>query len=186
MAENANATTTDGAKTASGKKKLIMGIALLMAIEGVGVFVLVKMFAGSPHQATAGDGQPDSGSSVGLGSSVAVDDLARKAKLEEVKLGECRPSNRITGKLITFQIAVSVLVTQEDLERVKELITMNEARLRDRINFVIRSAEPDHINEPGLDTIKRRMKVEFDRVLEDSKIIKDVLIPEFLQSGSGL
>lgn len=190
MAENENATKVEGAKPASDKKKFMIIIGLLMALEGVGVFFAVKMFSGGPAEATAteeghGEGHDD-GHGGEHGGKVAVDDIAKKGKLEEVKLGDCRPSNKITGKLITFQLSVSVLVTQEDLEKMKEMITMNESRLRDRINFVVRSAEPEHINEPGLDTLKRRMKYEFDRVLEDSNIIKEVLVPEFLQSGPGL
>lgn len=189
MAENENATKAEGAKPASGKKKFMIIIGLLMAVEGVGVFFAVKMLSGPPAEATAMEGQgegPDGANGGGQGTKVAVDDIAKKGKLEEVKLGDCRPSNKITGKLVTFQLSVSVLVTQEDLEKMKEMITMNESRLRDRINFVVRSAEPEHINEPGLDTLKRRMKYEFDRVLEDPNIIKEVLVPEFLQSGPGL
>lgn len=186
MAENENATKAEGAKPASGKKKFMIIVGLLMAVEGVGVFFAVKMLSGGPAEATATEEGHDDEHGGEHGGKVAIDDMAKKGKLEEVKLGDCRPSNKITGKLITFQLSVSVLVTQEDLEKMKEMITMNESRLRDRINFVVRSAEPEHINEPGLDTLKRRMKYEFDRVLEDSNIIKEVLVPEFLQSGPGL
>lgn len=190
MPDNPPAAAPESAKPASGKKKLTILIGLIMAIEGVGVFFLVKMFSGSPTDAAAMEESPAEGqgeaNAGGHGPKTAVDDLTKKGILEEVKLGDCRPSNRMTGRLITFQLSVSVLVTQEDIEKVKQMITVNEARLRDRVNFVVRSAEPEHVNEPGLDTIKRRMKYEFDRVLEDSNLIKEVLIPEFLQSGPGL
>lgn len=187
MADKEQAPKVESAGTAPGKKKLMIIIGLIMAVEGVGVFFLVKTFSGSPAAVTAAEGEHGDGDGHGdKGPKVAVDDMGKKGKLEEVKLGDCRPSNRMSGKLITFQLKVSVLVTQENLEKVKELVTMHESRLRDRINFVIRSAEPEHVNEPGLDALKRRMKFEFDRVFEDTNMIQEVLIPEFLQSGPGL
>lgn len=161
---------------------MAMVITVLMILEGAGVYFLVKTFSGPPAIAAAGEGSSDSAG----GPKTAVDDLGKRKKLEEVKLGDCRPSNRVTGKLITFQMSVSALVMQQDVERVKQMVAQNEARLRDRINFVVRSADPEHINEPSLDTLKRRMKFEFDRVLEDPELVKEVLIPEFLQSGPGL
>ncbi|MBI4717323.1 MAG: flagellar basal body-associated FliL family protein [Planctomycetes bacterium] len=103
-----------------------------------------------------------------------------------MELGECRPSNKMTGKNILFQLRVSILVGGSDQERAKKLVEAKQARIRDRINFVIRSAEPTYLNEPGLETIKRRIKHELDRVFDDNEIIREVLIPELLQSGSGL
>ena len=154
-------------------------IAALMGIEGVAVFFVAKVFI-LPEPAAA----------------VAAEDSAQKLGREklaeeavptaEVPLTDCRPSNRVTGKLVTFRLRVTALVALEDKERTAALVEANEARITDRINFVIRSAEPQHLNEPGLETVKRRFKHEMDRILGNERLIREILIPQMLQSGPGV
>ena len=60
------------------------------------------------------------------------------------------------------------------------------ARLEDAVNTVIRSSEPKHFTEPGLESIKRRFKHEFDVAFGDKELIHAVLIPQLLQSGPGV
>ena len=75
---------------------------------------------------------------------------------------------------------------QSDTEKAANLVKANQARINDRVNFIIRAAEPQHLKEPGLDTIKRKLKAELDRVLGEENLIKEVLVPDFLQSGPGV
>ena len=180
-----------------GRGLSIVLVAILMGAEGVGVFFATKMFAASePSSAAASEGE----------SAPAPSAEGHAAKSEhgtagehggqspagavggqvEIELTECRPSNKMTGKLITLKIRVSALVASGEAERGKKLADANKARINDRVNFVIRSAEPQALNEPGLETIKRRLKYELAKVLGDEQLIQEVLIPEMLQSGSGL
>ena len=99
---------------------------------------------------------------------------------------ESRPSNKVSGKLITFRIVVSGLVAADDEEDVKVLVESSRYRLLDRLNFVIRSAELRHLNEPDPVTIKRRLKKEFDVIFGDETLLKEVLITEWQQSGLGI
>ena len=101
-------------------------------------------------------------------------------------LAGCRPSNKMSGKFVTFQIRVLGLVAAEDFERAQELVESRKARLEDGVNIVIRSAEPKQLNEPDLSTLRRRLKHEFGRVFDDPDLIKQVLIPSMLQSGPGV
>ncbi len=154
-------------------------IAALMAVEGVGVFFVAKLFVlPGPAAAVATEGDA---------ATLGRDELAQQAEpTAEVELTDCRPSNRVTGKLITFRLRVSALVSLEDQERATALVEANKARITDRINFVIRSAEPQHLNEPGLETVKRRFKHELDQIFGDERLVKEILIPQMLQSGPGL
>lgn len=161
-----------------GRKLPILIVALLMLGEGVGIFFMAQALNSGPESAQAGEGDGPGGKD-GNGE-VVVEESA------EIDLGECRPSNKMSGKFITFQIRVAVLVPAAQLEEAEAVITTKEARLKDRINFVIRSAELHHLNEPALETIKRRLKHEFSRVLNDDTLIIDVLIPEMLQSNAGV
>jgi len=174
-------------KSPSRKKPLLI-VAVLMVLEGVAVFFGTKMLAGSgPATADAAHTAP-SGSHGGGGEHGG--EGAKSAPIEsefgEIAVSECRPTNRESGRMVTFRMRVSVLVKAPELERTKGLIEINKARIDDRINFVIRSADPEFLNEPTLATIKRRLKAEFDRLLGDEHLIEEVLIPEMLASAPGL
>jgi flagellar basal body-associated protein FliL len=85
-----------------------------------------------------------------------------------------------------FQIRVLALVRSADRERMEKLAEDKKARLEDSVNTVIRSAELNELNEPGLETLKRRLKHELGRVFGDDQLITEVLIPQLLQSGPGV
>ncbi len=179
-----------------GRGLSMVVVAILMSVEGVGVFFLTKMLSGSPATATAVEveGHGTEGGANGGGADHGANGGGHGDKPSagatgaqtEIELTECRPNNKMTGKLITLKIRVSALVAAADAERAKTLVETNKARINDRVNFVVRSAEPRDLNEPGLETIKRRIKHELAKVLGDERLLQEVLIPEMLQSGSGL
>jgi flagellar basal body-associated protein FliL len=163
----------------------------LMTAEGAGVFFVTKAFfgaqpaaaTGAEHEATPAHGED--GGHGDHGDKPAAHGAGTSAQAE-IELTDCKPSNRVSGKLITLRIRVSALVASAETERAKQLAEANKARINDRVNVVIRSADPKELNEPGLETIKRRLKHELAKVLGDEKLIQEILIPEMLQSGSGL
>ena len=165
-----------------------------MLIEGVGIYFGTKMLAGGgPTEAQASaesHGATTAGDHGGGHGGDPGGDPAKNApfasEFGEVLVSECRPTNRTSGRLVTFRMRVSVLVTADHLEKTKNLVEANKARIEDRINLIIRSAEPEYLYEPTLDTIKRRIKSELDRVLGDASLVEEVLIPEMLASAPGL
>lgn len=175
MAENevgqANASRTSG----KGRTTQLVIVAILMAGEGVGIFLVTKAMQPKPISVLA---EPDGGEGGSTGSGAAA--------LAEVELAQCRPTNNLLGRIVTYQLRVSVLVASADEERVKELADTKRGRIRDRVNFVIRSADPKHLDEPGLETIKRRLLDELERIFDNEGLIRDVLIPELLQSRPGV
>lgn len=203
------------AKAARGKMLWIV-VAAVMAAEGVGVFFAAKMLSGSPEAASASQStdahaqssgadhgesghatqptKPDPGHgaeaaadhSKGSAHGTAEPSMMMSDSSAEVKLAECKTFNKETGKLVLFHIRVSVLVASTEADRARKLVEAKQARIEDRVNTVIRSAEPRHLNEPGLETLKRRLKFELDRIFEDPRLVQEVLIPYLVQSGSGL
>jgi hypothetical protein len=149
-------------------------VALLMGAEGVAVFLLAQVLGPGPAQAFGASN--GNGGSAGRGG----DEFA------EVELADCRPSNKMSGRFITLHIRVSALVSSGDLERVEKLVRRKQARIDDGVNTIIRSAELVHLNEPKLETIRRRLKFEFGRIFGDEELVKEVLIPEWQQSRSGV
>lgn len=165
------------ARAKSGSKKMqVLVVALLMIGEGVAIYLLTNALGQAPASAVA----------AGAGPGENAIGVVTDEQLTEVELAECRPSNKMSGKLINFHVRVSVLVAAEDRERVEKMAKARRARLLDRIQFVFRSADLKHLNEPALETVKRRLKHEFDRVFGDDELIMEVLIPERQQSGSGV
>ena len=159
-----------------GRLVPVLMVTALMAAEGVGVYLLAKAIGPGPEPALAGG--------VDAAGLEAGDSGAHE--LAEVELAECRPTNLISGRLISLDVRVSALVSSADLERAEQLSKNNRARLEDSVNTVIRGAELRHFGEPRLDTIRRRLKHELDRIFGDDELIKEVLIPRFLQSESGV
>lgn len=160
----------------SSKKMQVLVIALLMIGEGLAIYLLSNSLSPAPASAVAANG---------AGGNDAIG-LVTEQQVAEVELAECRPSNKMSGKLINFHVRVSVLVAAADKERVEKTAKAGRGRLLDRIHFVFRSADLKHLNEPALETVKRRLKHEFDRIFGDDELIKEVLIPERQQSGSGV
>lgn len=202
----------DAATEAKPKKKgklvpllIIVG---LMVVQGVGVYFVTKMMSGAPATAEGaehaeGEGAQDEHAPAdehgGDSHAAPTDEHGKAAEGHgakpaapvskgpvEIDVTECRPNNRTSGKLISLKLRVSALVMGPEAEKAKTLVESNKSRINDRVNVVIRSATPQELNEPGLETIKRRLKQELARVLGDEKLILEVLIPEMMQSGSGL
>ncbi|MEK6797725.1 MAG: flagellar basal body-associated FliL family protein [Planctomycetota bacterium] len=182
------------AKPPKRSKLPLIIVGSLMLGEGVAVFVLAKaLLLPPPATAEGGEEHADAEASAseehGSESKGGEHGLGGKADghtTAEIELADCRPSNTMTGRLVTFRIHVSALVLQSDTEKAANLVKANQARINDRVNFIIRAAEPQHLKEPGLDTIKRKLKAELDRVLGEENLIKEVLVPDFLQSGPGV
>ncbi len=174
------ATTSETAETASRSRSRlvpVLVVAALMGIEGAGVFLLTKTLSGPPADALGKTaGSPGSGEEPNPGD----------AEPAEVELAECRPTNPQSGRLIMLHIRVSALVAASDKEKVEAMVEAKKARIEDRVNTVIRSAAPKHLNEPGLETIRRRLHHELNEVLGDDQLIQQVLIPHLLLSGPGV
>ncbi len=158
-----------------GRAVPILIVAILMGAEGVGIFIAAKLVGSDPVSAMADGGDADPAAVAGPGEAHT-----------EVELADCRPSNRLSGKFVTFHIRVTALVASADLEKVQRLVRAKHAQLEDGVNTVIRSTAPKHFDEPSYDTIKRRLKSELGRIFGDEELIKELVIPQMHQSGSGV
>jgi len=175
-------TTSSEKRVAIGRSRLVPTLVVmgLMLVEGMGVYFVAKTISPGPAGALA----LQAGGGGGVSGNASVPISANS--LGEVELADCRPINKMSGKFLTFQIRVTALVDANDLEGATETARKKRARIEDGVNNVIRAAEPAHLNEPKLDTLRKRLKHELDRVFGDDQIIKDILIPQFIQSGPGV
>jgi flagellar basal body-associated protein FliL len=68
----------------------------------------------------------------------------------------------------------------------KGLIDARKATIRDRLDTLLRNADPKYLNEPGLETLRRQIKFELDKVFKDEKLVDEILITKFLKSRANL
>ena len=169
MAEEIDDQSSSEASTGKSRFVPILVVLALMVGEGVGITILIKAISPAPVVADAAEADGEGGDVTSDGSV-------------EIELAECRPSNRLSGKFVTFHIRVSALVPEDQYDFIEDLVRARKARIEDGVNTVIRSAEPKQLSEPGLDTLKRHLKKEFDRILGDDQLIQEVLVPQLLES----
>lgn len=171
----------------------LMVICGLMLLEGAGIYLIVSMMSDSPQEAAAlavHDAEPgklpekheEQGEEHGEGHGEK-----KGSALTEIFIAECKPTNNVSGRLYYYSIKVTALVKapedEHKLEELKKFVENNKARLEERVNVVVRSADPRYLNEPGFEMLKRQLKEEFGRLLGDDLLIQDVLIPELIRMG---
>ncbi len=167
----ADAPTTPGEEGKRGKLVPIIIIGVVMLLEGIGVYSLTKFLNPAPPEAVAGEGaEADEGTAL----------LADQFK--ELEVASARPTNKLGTRVVTVGIRVSILVKSEDFERAQKLTEAMKDRLHDRVNIVVRGASQRDLNEPGLETLRRQLKTEFNQMFKDETLVVEVLIPELLQT----
>lgn len=187
-AENA----ADAQAKPKGKGKLIGIVTGVMILEGVGIFAATKMLGADPQKSKA--------------EPIKVEKKAAET-IEEIEIAQIRAPNAKEGRPVLWSLQVAVRVSMmeskeheadekksekpegekegegKDDKKPKESpamkkIKMNERTLKDRLARIVRSAEPQYLQEDGLETLKRQIKHELERVLGEEFKIVEVLVPE--------
>ncbi len=180
-AESASPATAGGGR----KKKTLLIVGILMVLEGVGVFALVHLMRPAPSDAIGMAGGMSAGEGE-KGEGEASDPAAVAGEFAEVVIGPSDAVNSRDGRPYVYHVEVTALVRQSKKDTAKMLVEARGATIRDRIDTVLRNADPKILAEPGLETLRRQLKSEFDRIAKDEKLIEEVLITKFLRSRSGL
>jgi hypothetical protein len=149
-------------------------VLLVLIVEAVAVVVVMKIVGTNPAEATA--------QMTGEDQDILTDD----GMDVEVPLCDLSAFNKKTGVLLLFQIQVVGVVDPEDKDQVAKLIALRKATIDDRITKVIRGADPKFLSEPGMETIRRQIKFELDKIIGNEHTLKELLIPKLLQSASNL
>ncbi len=183
QAKGQTAETTLPANT--GKKKqtlLMMGILLaVMAIEGGGVYFAVKTFGGGPSKvaaeglATAAKSSSHGG---GHGSEAEADKDAELPQDAELLVAKLRAPNMKSGRLFMYDIEVYAKTKREKAATLKKLLEASKATIEDRLCRVVRSSEPQDLQEDGLETMRRQLKHELGQIVGEEKMVEEILIPK--------
>jgi len=169
MAEEAPAKTDAAEQGADGKKKksmATMGMFVgVMVVEGLAIFMCMRFFGSHPDPTAAVEGI----------QIPASQPWKESAELEVAKL---RVQNNNGSRTLICSVTVVVRVRESDAEKVKEFLENRKNTIHDALSRIIRSADEKHLNEPGLETLKRQFRFELSSLIGDEAIIEQVLIPE--------
>lgn len=168
----------EGAPKGGGIGKLMKNTPVLlgavMLIEGVVLVAGLKFIGGGPKAAPGaeiatgkvddkGDGKP------GGDKKVEV----------ELQLVDFRAPNKQGGKTFLYDVAIFVTTKAETGDKVKDLISAQDALIKDRVRTIIAQIDPEKLgggSEPGLETLRRQVKYQLDQIIPDG-LIDEVLVP---------
>jgi flagellar basal body-associated protein FliL len=171
------------AGTAKKKQTLMMmGVLLgVMAVEGAGVYCAVKYLGGGP-KVVAAEGLASAAKSAGGhgegGESAEGEKAAVASKDAELLVVKFKAPNMKSGRLFLYDIEVYAKTRREKADTLKKTIENYKATIEDRLNRVVRAAEPQDLQEDGLETIRRQVRHELTQIVGDEKMIEEILIPK--------
>lgn len=156
-----------------GRLKPLMLVGGLMLVEGVGIFLLMTMLHPAPESALA-DEAGDADDPFDLEGHV------------EIVVCDVTAFNKKEGSLYVYSIELSALVAADDAESVRRFVEARELSIKDRLQAVIRAADPKDLNDPSLETLKRQLLFELNNLLGGKELIGEILISKMLQSRTHL
>jgi len=173
--ENNAEAAEEGGKKGGLPIKTIIVVAVAMVLEGA-VLVGVFMFGGGPEPVEA--------------SQLEEDALAGAMDEVEISVVADKFQNNRRGIAYTYDAEVFITIQERHAEKIEPKIEKLQNTFRDDVAKIFRQAEPSHLNEVELLTIKRQVKDAVnDRLGTDEEgdyYVVNVLIPKCQQYRSDL
>jgi flagellar basal body-associated protein FliL len=159
------------AESDGGKKRLpiktIAIVAALLVAEAAVVVGIIMMW-----------GQPSDVRAQGLAS----EDRAAGEQMTEVLIVNDKFPNHHTGRVFLWEAEVQIKVRQKHLEFVKRVVEERAAEIKTNVAKIFRSAHHNHLKEPQLETLTRRLEEMlrdvFGQDAEGEERVVEVLIPK--------
>ncbi len=141
---------------------LVVGLTVVMM--GIGYLFMPEGTA----EEEAAEGEP----------AVAANEPADDTR--EVEIGKFNCTNTRAGIDVNVHVNFSLFaeVQKSNEQAFRDAKDMHEARIRDIVNRVARSASRDDLNDPALDTIKREFREGINRIIRKHYIIQ-IHIPDW-------
>jgi flagellar basal body-associated protein FliL len=183
VAEEQGKTPPADKPVVGGKKKqtlMMLGILLfVMAVEGGVIYFAVKFLGGGPQTVVA-EGLATATASGGHGGGHGSEGEATTAVTPnaELQVAKLKAPNMKSGRLFLYDIEVYAKTKKEKAETLKTMLESYKATIEDRLSRVVRAAEPQDLQEDGLETIRRQVKHELGQIVGDEKMVEEILIPK--------
>lgn len=149
--------------------KLIVTVLVVAVVEGAGFFAASTMFGGGPKLAYG----EESGENVLAGEEPAAD----ATTVEVSVLSKFKVPNRKSGRLMLFDLDLSVKVPSARAEEMKTLVTERQSEISDRVARIVRNASPEQLLEAELKSIRVQFIHAFGEIARDAELVQEVLIP---------
>lgn len=180
MAAEAAAPAAPPAETAKKKGGLPMTaiiIAGVTLVEAVGFFLAFKFLGGGPQPAH-GETKP----------SIVHGEEPKKEHAETVEMELLKKfwvpnSRRGTQWVYDFDLAVKVSATKE--EKMSELLEKKRSEISDQIAAIVRSLDPQYLDEPDLKTFRIQVQRAINEIADDPDLVHSVLVPRCVPMRSG-
>lgn len=166
MADEKDAASKGG----KNKKKALITVAIVagvMLAEGGAVFMATRWLSPGPDPAAAAMN--------GLGEEAPA-----AAQDVEIEIADFMAPNAKKGRVFVYEMKIAARVAGSDVERLKVLLKEQRLTISDRLNNLVRAADPQILTEDGLETLKRQMRFEINNILGDEDLIRMILIPKLM------
>jgi flagellar basal body-associated protein FliL len=144
----------------------------VMVVEGLAIFMLMRFFGTTPDPTLGVEG-------------IQVPTTQPWKESAELEVAKLRVQNNNASRPLLCSVTVVIRVHQADVEKVKEFLHNRKNTVEDALSRIVRSAEERHLNEPGLETLKRQFRFELGSLVNDDTVIEQVLIPECMPLPTG-
>jgi len=155
--------------------KTIIAVAAVLLIEAVAISA-VFLLAQGPEPVAADE--------------AAIDAAAEGERPVEHMVVSDKFQNTRTGRAYLYDTEVYIVVKQKHLAEVTTQLDMMRARISTDIAEVFRKAEPSHLLEPELATLRRQIKAALTNRLghdaDDEPLVMEVVIPRCKQYRADL
>jgi flagellar basal body-associated protein FliL len=158
----APAADKDGAPAKKGGMKVIIVAAAVVLLEVGTVFITLKA-SGGPKRVIA--------------DPVPTEPVKKVEKDVEVKVFEAASlPNKQSGRLALYKFQVVAKVAETKKKEVTALFEEKDFEIRDQMRTIIASSVEEELNEPGLETLRRKVLFQLEQDI-GKDMIKEVLIP---------
>jgi flagellar basal body-associated protein FliL len=169
----------------------------VMVIEAAVLFGAFKMFGGSPapvagaelhadaHGEHGDDDEGEEPAAAGAaegggheGGAAAAPAYVPKRKYN-LSVIEFRAPNKVSGRMFLYDVQIDAQVLGANAAKVKAKLESRKALISDRVRTIIAQSDPEKLNgqaEPGLETLKRQVKVQLEEIVGEG-LIDEVLVP---------
>ncbi|HSU69150.1 MAG TPA: hypothetical protein VLJ39_19860 [Tepidisphaeraceae bacterium] len=143
----------------------------VMVLEAAVLFGGFKLFGSKP--------QPAAGAVLAEAGEGGEKGATAKGKTVEVQVVDTKALNRANGHTFLYDVSIFVVVKSDDEQKVTDTFKSGKALIEDRIRTIIGESDPEKLgggSEPGLETLRRQVKYQLDRIVGDG-MIQEVLVP---------
>jgi len=154
-----------------GKAKTFGIFGGIMVVEGLAIFFAMKAFAPEPDPT--------------MGITPELQTTQPGGNTAELELARVRVQNTSGARTILYSVTANIVVAKDREEELQVFLDAHRAAINDVMSRILRAAEEKHLNEPGLETIKRLIRFEMNKLLGNETDIERVLISEFTPLPTG-